>query len=188
MNRLGQRAAELWALLAPGLRDQVEDAEAFFTRLGEDAQVHLDTIRDALIATGQQEVDYFAELGRIENCAQRAGEIVEADWLMPPADAIEDGGTPLTPRQEYEAMPSLEAWLQLRIARLADQLTAGGGSFDPSWVIPVGMAVETAVSCCESWRTLQQLAVEFGSLGDDAKARLLATSCPQPEHDGKDLS
>jgi hypothetical protein len=69
----------------------LEDPDAFFTALGEEAAVHEADLVAALLAQDAEGGEgYFVAVGRVESAKARAREAIEREWLRPPAPEAED--------------------------------------------------------------------------------------------------
>ncbi len=76
MNRYGEQARRWWQQLAPSDYAAMQDPEAFFTTLGEQAAAEVADLMVMLAGRGSQEGP--------RNLQLRAEEIVRAELLMPP--------------------------------------------------------------------------------------------------------
>lgn len=89
MNRFGRIAQARWMALAPTAYAQIPDPSSHFSTLGQQAEAAWVDVVDQLTGPDLPEETYFDKVGRINNAKMRAQELIEADWLTPPAEVIE---------------------------------------------------------------------------------------------------
>lgn len=89
MNRFGRIAQERWMAIAPTAYAQIPDPSHHFSTLGQKAEAAWVDLVDQLTGPDLPDETYFEKVGRINNAKMRAQELIEADWLTPPAGVIE---------------------------------------------------------------------------------------------------
>lgn len=99
MNRYGQMAQDNWRRTAPEALAAIDDPEAFFTELGDEAQRQIDQAMESSQAPKGE--TFEQRTTRLTQARHQAEEIVNRELLTPPQPPIEDldpsTGLPVTP-------------------------------------------------------------------------------------------
>lgn len=83
MNRYGKHAQQTWQMLAPSQYAQILDPEAWFTKLGEDAENNVGELSVQIAGPDPQNETYLEKVGRLNAAKAQAEEIVRAEMLTP---------------------------------------------------------------------------------------------------------
>lgn len=83
MNRYGKHAQESWKMLAPSQYAMIEDPEAWFTRLGQDAETSVGELTGQIAGPDPEGERYLEKVGRLNAAKAQAEEIVRAEMLTP---------------------------------------------------------------------------------------------------------
>lgn len=89
MNRFARIAQSRWQQLAPTAYAQIENPSLHFSMLGQEAEKAWIDLADQLTGPDVAGETYLEKVGRINNARSRAQELIEVDWLTPPAEVIE---------------------------------------------------------------------------------------------------
>lgn len=108
MNRYGSRLMEMWKIAQPDYLLELEDAEAHFTQIGEQAMTEIIDLTDRLQGTDPEGESYLEKVARIQ-AARRTAEEIVLQPLMPPTDYSEpdvpEGWDSMSPTQ-------METWIK----------------------------------------------------------------------------
>lgn len=111
MNRFGRIAQERWKALAPTAYAQIVDPSSHFSSLGESAEKAWIDLADEMTGPDVEGETYFEKVGRINAARSRAQEMIEADWLTPPADQIEPDPQDDGDQVDQESARRMALWL-----------------------------------------------------------------------------
>ena len=95
MNRFGRLAQDRWREMAPAAYAQISDPNRHFSTLGEEAEAAWIELSDELAGPDVPGETYLEKVGRLNNARKRAEEVIQADWLTPPAQDQEPEPDPL---------------------------------------------------------------------------------------------
>ena len=88
MNRYGAMAQRHWERWLPEQYAAIEDPEAFFAALGEEAAAQVDGLAAELAGDGPPGEGYLERAGRLASARARAQEIVLPQRVLPPPEAF----------------------------------------------------------------------------------------------------
>ena len=92
MNQYGEMARRHWARWLPGRFAAIEDPEAFFTDLGDEAEQRITALAWELAGDDPPGEGYLAKAGRLGEARHRAEQIVLDEMiLLPPEPGTEPG-------------------------------------------------------------------------------------------------
>ena len=111
MNRYGRQAETMWKQACPRRYAALEDPEAFFTGLGEQAMEMVAELEARIAGPDVPGEAYLEKVGRLNAARNQAEEIARAEILAPP----ETEGEPETEDEDPDDPRSnLLAWLSRR--------------------------------------------------------------------------
>lgn len=84
MNRYGRQAETMWKQACPGRYAELEDPEAFFTGLGEQAMEMVLELEVRIAGPDVPGEGYLEKVGRLNAARNQAEEIARAEILAPP--------------------------------------------------------------------------------------------------------
>ncbi|GAB2748241.1 TnpV protein [Sinomonas soli] len=84
MNRYGRQAETMWKQACPKRYEELEDPEAFFTDLGEQAMEMVAELEARIAGPDVPGEAYLEKLGRLNAARNQAEEIARAEILAPP--------------------------------------------------------------------------------------------------------
>jgi hypothetical protein len=84
MNRYGRQAETMWKQACPGRYAELEDPEAFFTDLGEQAMEMVLELEVRIAGPDVPGEGYLEKVGRLNAARNQAEEIARAEILAPP--------------------------------------------------------------------------------------------------------
>ena len=89
MNKYAKLAKEHWARTDPARYAAIEDPEAFFSALGEQAESQIQELAQRLAGPDQPGEEYLQKVGRLNMARLQAEEAVlgELVWIAPPRGA-----------------------------------------------------------------------------------------------------
>jgi hypothetical protein len=105
MNRYGRQAEVMWKQACPGRYAALEDPEAFFTGLGEQAMEMVAELEVKIAGPDVPGEGYLEKLGRLNAARNQAEEIARAEILAPPETEETEDEDPEDPRS------NLLAWI-----------------------------------------------------------------------------
>ena len=90
MNRYGAMARRHWERWLHEQYAAVEDPDAFFAALGEEAAAQVDGLAAELAGDGPPGEGYLERAGRLASARARAQEVVLPQRVLPPPEAFAD--------------------------------------------------------------------------------------------------
>jgi hypothetical protein len=90
MNRYGAMARRHWERWLPGQHVAIEDPDAFFALLGEEAARQVDDLAERLAGDGRPGEGYLERAGRLASARARAEEIVLPQQVLSPSEPFAD--------------------------------------------------------------------------------------------------
>jgi hypothetical protein len=84
MNRYGRQAETMWKQACPGRYAELDDPEAFFTGLGEQAMEMVAELEVRIAGPDVPGEAYLEKVGRLNAARNQAEEIARAEILAPP--------------------------------------------------------------------------------------------------------
>jgi hypothetical protein len=84
MNKYGRLAIRHWERIDPDRYRQIPDPEAFFSELGERAEIEIQELQDALAGPDPAEETYVEKVGRLNMARLQAEERVLAELILIP--------------------------------------------------------------------------------------------------------
>lgn len=104
MNRYGRQAETMWKQACPKRYAQLEDPEAFFTDLGEQAMEMVAELEARIAGPDVPGEAYLEKVGRLNAARNQAEEIARAEILAPPeTEEPEEDEDPDNPRSNFLA-------------------------------------------------------------------------------------
>jgi hypothetical protein len=96
VNRYGEMARDHWARWLPIQYAAIEDPDSFFSDLGHQAEMRIDSLADTLAGDDQPGEGYLAKVGRLGEARHRAEQIVLTEDILlapePGADPDDEKG------------------------------------------------------------------------------------------------
>ncbi|MGJ9401919.1 TnpV protein [Arthrobacter sp. KK5.5] len=83
MNKYGKFAQDTWKMLAPTQYALIPDPEAWFQKLGEEAEDSVGELSVQIAGPDPQGETYLEKVGRLNAAKMQAEEIVRAEMLTP---------------------------------------------------------------------------------------------------------
>ncbi|WP_245828047.1 TnpV protein [Sinomonas mesophila] len=111
MNKYGRQAETMWKLAAPARYAELEDPEAFFTGLGEQAMEMVLELETKIAGPDRPGEAYLEKVGRLNAARNQAEEIARAEILAPPETEEPETETDEDPDNPRS---NLLAWLSRR--------------------------------------------------------------------------
>lgn len=94
MNQYGEIARRHWARWLPGRFVAIENPEAFFTRLGDEAEQRITTLAWELAGDDPLGEGYLDKAGRLGEARHRAEQIVLDEMILLPPEPGTDQTSP----------------------------------------------------------------------------------------------
>jgi hypothetical protein len=94
MNEYGQMALDHWQRWLPERYRQIEDPTSFFTTLGDEVATRIADLTLDLAGEDPPGETYMQKLGRLNNAAQRAREMVLPQMVLLEPETDEDDPQP----------------------------------------------------------------------------------------------
>ncbi len=94
MNQYGEMARRHWARWLPGRFAAIDDKEAFFTDLGDQAEQKITTLGWELAGDDIPGEGYLAKVGRLGEARHRAEQIVLTEMIVLPPEPEADETSP----------------------------------------------------------------------------------------------
>jgi hypothetical protein len=106
MNEYGRMALDHWRRWLPERYSQIEDANSFFSTLGDEVATRIAGLTLELAGEDPPGETFMDKLGRLNNAAQRAREMVLPQMVLLDPETDEDGPQP--PQTDAEWVPMRE--------------------------------------------------------------------------------
>ena len=90
MNNYGRQAQQHWTRVAPGRVRELEDAEAFFTDLGEQVEQQIANMWPAIAGPDVPGESVLEKTGRLNAARRQAEEIALSELVWLPQEEIDD--------------------------------------------------------------------------------------------------
>lgn len=90
MNKYGKFAQDTWKTLAPTQYALIPNPEAWFTKLGEEAENSVEELTVQIAGPDPAGETYLEKVGRLNAAQMQAEEIVRAEMLTPQSEALGD--------------------------------------------------------------------------------------------------
>ncbi|GHG60960.1 hypothetical protein GCM10012320_35770 [Sinomonas cellulolyticus] len=105
MNRYGRQAETMWKQACPKRYAELEDPEAFFTDLGEQAMEMVPELEVRIAGPDVPGEGYLGKVGRLNAARNQAEEIARAEILAPPEteEPDEEDEDPDNPKSNFLA-------------------------------------------------------------------------------------
>ena len=94
MNQYGQMARRHWARWLPGRFTAMENPEAFFTRLGDEAEQRITALAWELAGDDPPGEGYLDKAGRLGEARHRAEQIMLEEMILLPPEPGNDPASP----------------------------------------------------------------------------------------------
>jgi len=105
MNEYGQMALDHWQRWLPERYSQIEDPNSFFSTLGDQVATRIADLTLELAGEDPPGETFMNKLGRLNNAAQRAREMVLPEMVLLDPETDEDDPQP---------QPTTEQWVPMR--------------------------------------------------------------------------
>ncbi len=86
MNQYGEMARRHWARWLPGRFTAIENPEAYFTRLGDEAEQRITALAWELAGDDPADEGYLDKVGRLGEARHRAEQIVLDEMILLPPE------------------------------------------------------------------------------------------------------
>jgi hypothetical protein len=97
MNAYGTQAMQHWRTRLPQRYSQIPDPRTYFTNLGQEVAQRIADLTTQLAGPDQPGETYLDKVGRINEAAMRAREIVLTEWVLLEPEPGTDPAEPLSP-------------------------------------------------------------------------------------------
>ena len=115
MNEYGRMALDHWQRSLPQRYSQIEDPNSFFSTLGDQVATRIADLTLDLAGEDPPGETFMAKLGRLNNAAQRAREMVLPEMVLLDPETDEDDPQPQQTASEWVPMredPNHPWWQQ----------------------------------------------------------------------------
>ena len=115
MNEYGQMALDHWQRWLPERYSQIEDPNSFFSALGDQVATQIADLTMDLAGEDPPGEQFMQKLGRLNNAAQRAREMVLPEMVLLDPETDEDDPQPQQTTEQWVPMredPNHPWWQQ----------------------------------------------------------------------------
>ena len=115
MNEYGQMALDHWQRWLPERYSQIEDPNSFFSTLGDEVATRIADLTLDLAGEDPPGETFMNKLGRLNNAAQRAREMVLPEMVLLDPETDEDDPQPQQTAEQWVPMredPNHPWWQQ----------------------------------------------------------------------------